>query len=80
MSSARIVMPALIGMLALGQEGRVAHERTEEETTRTARVRRVGRTRRSAPVGELFPLPWLLVVGAPEQPVPAGGSSMAVRK
>jgi hypothetical protein len=79
MSSARIVKPALIGVLALGQEGREAPRRPKSTAATTSRADRVARTRRSAAVSELFPLPWLLVVGTAEHPV-AGGAPMAAKR
>jgi hypothetical protein len=80
MGSARIVMPALIGVLALGQEVREVPRGSKSTAATTTRAARVARTRRSAAVSELFPLPWLLVVGAAEEPVPADASPIAARK
>jgi hypothetical protein len=80
MSSARIAMPALIGVLALGQEVREVPRGSKSTAATTTRAARVPRTRRSAAVTELFPLPWLLVVGVEEQPVPAAASPMTAKK
>jgi hypothetical protein len=80
MSSARIVMPALAGMLALSTEAAEAPARRSAKLTTASRPRRAARTRRSLPMSELFPLPWLLVVGAAEQSVPATPTPMTAKK
>ena len=79
MSSARIVMPALVGMLALGVDAPAAPEPRTERPAKASRGRRAPRTRRSSVMNELFPLPWLVVVGAPE-PAAASPSPFAAKK